>query len=794
MRYYLISILSILFSGGLMAQTGVITGTVEDDANGSALEYATVQVDETPYGALTDSNGAFSISGLEPGLYNVTASYQGYETKTQFEVVVTNSKPAQLEFKMISAEVQLNEVKIVSSPFNKTEESPVSIRTIGVNEIQRNPGGNRDISRVIQSLPGVASTPSFRNDIIIRGGAPNENRFYIDGIEIPTINHFSTQGASGGPVGMINVDFIREVDLYTGAFPANRGNTLSSVMEMKLREGRKDRLGATATIGSSDLGITLEGPIGEKTTFLASARQSYLQFLFKQLGLPFLPTYQDFQFKVKSRIDEKNEITVLGIGAIDDFELNLEADSTDQQRFLLGNLPVNDQWNYTIGAKYRRFTEKGYFTYVLSRSMFNNRAFKYENNDESDPDNLLLDFTSQEIENKARLEYTMRTDGYRINVGVNYGYIKFVNDTYTKISTPFGVQTIDFASKLNFQRYGLFANVSKSFLSDRLSVALGVRMDGNTYSTEMAKPWEQFSPRIAVSYAFAPKWSLNFNTGIYRQLPPYTIMGYENETGDLVNKPNLEYIRSDHLIGGVEYNYSATGKISAEGFYKKYNNYPLLLRDSISLANQGGDFGVVGNEPAASISVGRAYGAEFMIQQKLWKGFFGILTFTYVRAEFTNGDGEYSPSSWDNRQILTTTFGKRFKNNWEIGGKWRYYGGNPYTPFDIDRSSQISYWNIAGTGALDFNQINALRNPATHQLDVRIDKKYFFKKWSINIYLDIQNAYYITPEFAPPLDVVRDDAGNPVVDPNDPTRYQMRFIPDDGGGFILPSLGVIIQI
>ena len=140
------------------------------------------------------------------------------------------------------------------------------------------------------------------------GGAPNENRFYLDDVEVPNINHFATQGSSGGPVGLINVNFIKEVDFYSGAFPANRGNALSSVMNFRQADGRDDRIGGTFLMGSSDFGVTLEGPVGDKTTFLVSARRSYLQFLFQALGLPFLPTYNDFQTKIKHKIDQKNEI------------------------------------------------------------------------------------------------------------------------------------------------------------------------------------------------------------------------------------------------------------------------------------------------------------------------------------------------------------------------------------------------------------------------------------------------------------------------------------------------------
>ena len=227
-------------------------------------------------------------------------------------------------------------------------------------EIKRRPGGNRDISRVIQSLPGVTSTASFRNDLIIRGGSPNENRFYLDDVEVPNINHFATQGASGGPAGIINVDFIREVDFYSGAFPANRGNSLSSVFQFKQKDGRSDRLGMTATVGATDIGVSLEGPIGEKTTFLFSARRSYLQFVFEAIGLPFLPIYNDFQAKVKYKPNNKEEWTFIGLGAIDNFELNLDADPTESNQFILENIPVNNQWNYTNGIVYKRFNDTGF--------------------------------------------------------------------------------------------------------------------------------------------------------------------------------------------------------------------------------------------------------------------------------------------------------------------------------------------------------------------------------------------------------------------------------------------------
>jgi len=287
----------------LAAQDGLIKGRVYDAITNEALVFGVVQVPNSEYGIQTDAEGYYELC-LAPGVYNLHASYLGYEDLTIFEIIVSRNKPAQIDFAMKSNESDLGTVVIIANPFVKKEESPLSLRSIGTAEIQRNPGGGRDISKAIRTLPGVTRASSFRNDLLIRGGEPGENRYYLDDVEVPNINHFATQEASGGPVGMINVDFIRKEIFYSSAFPTNRGNALSSVMIFQQKNRRDDRLGFSTTLGSSDLALTAEGPLtkNKKTTFIASARQSYLQFLFAVLGLTFLPTYNDFQLKVRSRI------------------------------------------------------------------------------------------------------------------------------------------------------------------------------------------------------------------------------------------------------------------------------------------------------------------------------------------------------------------------------------------------------------------------------------------------------------------------------------------------------------
>lgn len=306
----------------------------------------------------------------------------------------------------------------------------------------------------------------------------------------------------------------------------------------------------------------------------------------------------------------------------------------------------------------------------------------------------------------------------------------------------------------------------------------------------MQNPLEQFSPRFSASFAITPQLSANFNTGIFYQLPPYTVMGYrDTESGDLANR-NVTYIRNRHVVGGFSYDLPNNARISVEGYYKTYENYPLLLRDSISLANIGGDFGVVGNEPVASINEGRTYGLEVLIQQRFYKGFYGIVAYTLGWSEFADKNGNFVPSSWDSRHIVALTAGKKIKGNWEIGARWRLTTGTPFTPANLAASSLRSNWDVTGLAVLDFNQLNSLRIGTYDQLDIRVDKKWFFDKWSFNLYLDIQNVYAKSLPGPPFVDVVRDENLQPIVDPLDESRYQ-TYLLENQLGIVQPTLGII---
>ena len=796
-----ISLLFLISSMQLFSQGNVkgnVKGKVIDGKTREVLPYVSVVIVNTKKGATSNEKGDFTIPNSPLGYIKIQASFIGYGTVVSESYLVTNEKSPYIIIELFETVSKLEEVVIQSRLFKKTLTSPVSLQTLGIVEIEKNPGGNRDILKVIQSLPGVASNPGFRNDIIIRGGATSENMFYIDGIEVPVINHFQTQGATGGPVGLINADLIRNVDFYSSAFPANRGNALSSVIEFTQKEGNPISLNTRATLGTSDAGITLDGPLGKSTTFMASVRQSYLQFLFKLLKLPFLPTYTDLQLNLNSKISENNELSFLFIGAIDNFNLNekVNDDVTDEEtikrnRYSLSNIPEQDQWNYTVGTSLKHYAENSNQLYIISRSVLNNSSVKYFNNSGLQSD-LLLDYTSKEIENKFRFENNTTIDSYQISFGAGLEQSNYFNTTFQKLANSQGTTIRNFSSELEMYKYALFGQVSKMYLDSKLGLSFGFRLDGNNYNTSMKNGLNQFSPRFSASYILNDKWSINSSVGTYYQLPTYTALGFRDNANVLVNQQNLKYIRSNHFVSGLEFKPKANSKITFEGFYKSYNNYPFSIRNQISLANLGADFGVVGNEAVTSTSEGKAYGFEIFAQKKSDKGLYGIVSYTFVRSEFLDASSNYIPSSWDNQHLLTITAGKKLKRNWELGAKFRLVGGKPYTPFDLDASSIRNNYDISNKGIFNYNQLNSERFDTYTQLDVRVDKTWYWKKIALNFYIDIQNLLSSQADVQSVLLPILDANGNKIIDATNSNKYVLEEL-DRTNGSVLPRFGFIID-
>ncbi len=791
MPKHLTTLILLLVSMLTFAQTGTVKGRIFNAKTNEPLEFATVQIQGTTIGVTTDLDGNYEIKA-NPAFVRLMVSYVGYETTLSAEIHIQGNQTTFLDIAVPESSTLIDEVVVRPTMNLKKIESPVSYLTVGVSDIEKTAGVNRDVSKAIQTLPGVGATDPNRNDLIVRGGGPSENVFYLDGIEIPIINHFATQGSSGGVVGIINPDFVREVNFYSGAFPANRPGSLSSVMDIRQKDGSRDRIHTQVGIGASDAAFTMDGPIGEKSTFIVSARQSYLQLLFKFIGLPFLPTYNDFQVKYKYQIDPKNEISIIGLGAIDNMKLNtdLQEDGTEAQRYLLDYLPVYQQWNYTIGTVYKHFSTNFFDTWVLSRNMLRNGNFKYPDNDESQP--RISDYRSDEAENKLRFERSYPDLPVKILLGGGVTYSHYINETNRKIFRNGTLNDLIYNTELDLWSYQAFIQASDTYLNDRLALSLGLNTIGNNFNNNMKNPLNQFSPRFSASYRLNGKWTLNGNVGRYAMRPAYTTMGYKDDLGNYVNKnEKLKHIISNQVIGGVAYEPTMKMRFNMEGFYKLYDNYPLSVADGMSIAGKGTDYGQIGDEEIVSTGKGRAYGVELSGRLNDVKGLTTSFTYTLFRSEFTDKDGIYRPSNWDTRHMLNLLGSYNLPRNWNISMRWRYVGGAPYSPIDMELSTSKDAWSVTNRAYIDYERYNTLRLKDSHQLDLRLDKEVYYEKLMLNFYFDVQNAYNFQSENAP-IYTNRDANGVVMDDPANAGKQRLRQI-ETYSGTVLPAIGVMVK-
>lgn len=760
MKYQLKNLLILIFIflpfAALSQNNGRLSGIVVDKSTQQPLPFATVTITRINKSVATDSAGNFRITDIPLNVYTLEVSLVGYKKLSFYNLGISSGNEQNITVELEPDARQLQGVTIKTNKRTAraaTLETPLSVQRLTTEEIKSNPGGNFDISKVIQTLPGVgggAQGGSFRNDIIIRGGAPNENVFYLDGIEIPVINHFQTQGSSGGPQGILNVSFIEDVKLSSSAFDARYDNAMSSVFQFKQKNGNPNKLQGNIRLSATELAATFDGPLSKnkKTTFLASARRSYLELLFSALDLPIRPNYWDFQTRITHQLNKKTSLSFLAIGAIDEFSFAKIKDATPEKLYILNSNPIINQWTYTGGISLKKLIRDGFINLALSRNSFDNQIDRYEDNELKLPSQQTLAYQSRETENKLRLDVNLNKKGWKIAYGAMLQLAGYDNSTFNVIRKELRdvnnniiqpAVTVNFSSPLkNFWRYGAFAQIGKRFFDNRMGVSAGIRTDMNSFTTDGNNGLKTLSPRIALSYVLADQWTLNASIGRYYKIPPYTILGFADQNKQLINR-NSQYLQSDHYAAGIEYLPNDGLRFTVEGFYKDYANVPVSVRDGISLSNLGSDFNVLGNEAITTNGKGRTYGVEFFAQKKLTKHFFGILSYTFYRSQYSGNNQQLIASSWDNRHLLSLTGGYKFKRNWELGLKFRYQGAAPITPYD-ETASRLNYLTL-GQGVLDYSRLNANRLGAFHASDIRIDKKWNLRKVTIDLFLDVTNWY-----------------------------------------------------
>ncbi len=801
------SILITLFCFGYLSasaqqQVGLINGFVRDLVTQVPVPNVKVQVIGTNFSALTDSTGFYRIRQLPTKTWSVEAYALGYKIVQKFDIPVTTGNASEINFELEESLKELAQVEVRAN-FFKPSGAVNSIQSLGINEIAKYPGANFDMSKVVQSLPGVSGSVGFRNDIIIRGGAPNENAYFLDGIEIPSINHFATQGASGGPVGLLNVSFIESVTLHTSAFPAKYDNPLSGVLVFKQRTGNPMKVQSNFRLSASEAAFTTEGPLGKKggaTTFIASVRRSYLKLIFQIIDLPFVPDYWDYEYKITHKPNSRNEFNFLGIGAIDNFTFMKPKNLTLANQAILDQIPLNSQRSNTLGASWRHALDKGYFLLAVSHNSLFNTAKKYQSYAAQNDSNQILRYSSVEAETRMRMDVNYSSGQWQLNYGTVLINTSYTNSTFQRRA---GYEA-NFETALQLWRYGAYLQINRRVLDNKLSLNLGSRIDGNNFTENGNKLLNTFAPRFAATLSITPELNANFSLGRYYKLLPYTVLGYQ-ENNQYVNKRN-NYTQSDHIVTGLEWLPSNSIRITLEGFYKKYSSYPVSINDKISLANLGGNFGVLGNERISSDGLGKSYGAEFMLQKRLTSHVYGILAYTYYYSLFTGSDPtKYIPSAWDNRHLVSFTGGYKFSNNWELGVRFRYQGKAPSTPYDIEKS--LENYPFTNAPVLDYAKINSERLPTFNAADVRLDKKWNFRHFTLDLFLDIQNLYNSKNPVQPGMTLKRNPDNTIATNtgaPYNPGLYSNPEAPNNRlsaipailpqtSGSILPSMGFVIE-
>ena len=716
------------------AQT--LTGRVVDAVTQATLPGANVAVlgdgDALLGGAAADVDGAFAIDGLAPGTYRVRASFVGYDTRVLADVVVQGSRPTFVLFELREAAAGLEDEVVVTAGFFEDEpDAPVSVAVLGPEEIRRTPGGQNDISRSLLALPGVSSGVDNRNDLLVRGGGPSENAYFVDGIEIPQINHFATQGAAGGALGLLNVDFIREATFYTGGFPVRYGDAASSVLVVENRPGSPETLAGDFTVGATEAALSLDGASGPDFNWTFSARRSYLQLLFELIGLPIRPAYWDFQSRVEYTPTDTDRLVYFGLWAVDDFDLVQPDDPDDfEGREIASRVLDNDQRSYTQGVSWRKLFTNGFVTTAVSRSY---QEFFFDDLDEaSEP---LLSNDAEEAAWRLRSDADLRlAPGLTLGVGGGASRETVASEFFQRATPATSFPTdLTFSTDLGLWKGFGYGQITAQAIDGRLALTAGVRADATDFLDETAV----VSPRLSASFDLTDRLEVSAAVGRFTQSPELVSLAVQ-EDGAYVNR-SLRWIDVGQVVGGLAVTPAPSLRLAAEGYYKAYGDYPVSASDPrVSLANLGGDFGVVGAEPLLSEGEGRAYGLEVSAQKRLTSRFYGLGSYTLGWSEFTGADGVYRPSAWDVRHSVSATGGVRL-GRWEVGTRVTAQSGRPFTPYDL-AASEAEY-ALSRRGVPDLDRLNSERTPAYARIDLRVDRRFALGR-RVNgvVYLDIQNV------------------------------------------------------
>ncbi len=757
MRSIIIFITLLVSLTSFSQNTGIINGNVSDKETTNPVAEATVQIVNTDFKTVTNQQGKFQFTNIPLGTYEIKVTCLGYEAFIHTDIVVNSSRPANVQIELLLSNITTDQIDVEGKYFQRSTDVSTSSYNLDFEEVRRAPGAVEDISRMVQIMPGVSPANDQRNDLIVRGGSPSENLTMIDGIEIPNVNHYPTQGSSSGPIGMINVKFIDDVNFSTGGFSARYGDKLSSVMDIKFREGYRKRFLSDINLSTAGFGGIFEGPLfTKKGSFIFSVRKSYLNLIKGAIRLAAVPDYWDFNMKAVYDIDKNTRISLVGIGGLD--KISFEGESPEISDDNPYGKAKGDQQQFTAGINIKKLFRKGYWQNVLG----NSTAFLNYTNYDLVTDLLKFKYNSYESDFnfKSELFYQLNTSNNLI-VGLSGRYIKFKNETYYQADTTnFGdpLPETNINVKDNYNKASAYAQYTLKLLGNKVIVNAGARFD---YFSGIKKN-TAVSPRFGISYALLSTTTLSASTGIYYQSPEYIWL-----TADPRNE-ELKFIKAIHYVAGIEHLFSPELRLSIEAYYKDYSNYPVSTIIPTYVLISGGTENGPNLMYGQAVSEGKGFsrGIDISLHKKLTgNGFYGMINYSLSESKVTGLVGGEKPGSFDYRHNLTIIAGYQLTNDWLVGLKFRYTTGRPYTPYDIALST------YAGRGVSDFNNFNGSRFKDYNRLDLRVDKKWNFKGWSIVSYIELQNVFNTENVYQYFWNEYKNTQG---------TIYQWKFLPVGG--------------
>lgn len=724
---YLFAIMLLLGTAALSAQNdgpkGSLEGKVLDVETKTPLIGVNIYIRNTQTGTTTDLDGNYKIENIPVGLVNVVFSYIGYEQVTKADVSIKPGRTVFLNVDMKSSSVELADVVVTNGYFSELENKPVSTVNFSSEEIRRSPGTAGDVSRILFTLPSVAKVNDQRNSLIVRGGTAVENSFYLDNIEIPNINHFPVEGSSDGPIGILNTDFINDVNFHSGGFSPIYGDRLSSVMDISYREGNKTRFSPRISLSMAGAGGSVEGPIGQKANYLFSFNRSYVDLILNQIeeGAP-LPKYGDAQTKIVYEPDDKNKLTFIDILSIDNIYLD-EDKAVDNNANIYGR---TDGITNTAGLNWRHiWSNSGYsntslaHTYTKYKRDYSKTATKnrfYTNNSDEHAFRL-RNVNYLKLDSQNSLEFGGDLSAMFIDFDTFYGEYQ---DEYGNTTQPLFIN-----NKLDGYKLGAFG-VHNLNLMDNLRLVYGARVDYFTYNSNL-----NFSPRGTLTYQFDPKTTFSIGAGLFHQNIPNNVLVQSNDF------KSLKTPKAIHYTAGFSREIWSATRLSVEAYYKDYYDFPINPEQpTMFLFDQVQIYGVFWSNSALKDN-GRATskGVEVILQKKLAEDFYGLVSASLSNASYKDYFGQWHDRIYDNRFNFNLEGGYIPGSDWEFKLRWVYANGAPYTPFDYEASK------AAGVGIWDLSRTNSERLPDYHSMNLRIDKRFYFSNSSLLVYLSVWNVY-----------------------------------------------------